>query len=81
MILEKWTNVLENCLASLKSLNLQRNTVKPILLAFINWTINLKIKTTKYSINKVALFGIFKFNAKCIRIVRNNRLPNNTSMV
>ena len=74
MILEKWTNVFENCLASLKSLNLPRNTVKPILLVFINWAMNLKIKTTKYSINKVTLFGILIFNAKCIHIVCNNRL-------
>ena len=73
LILEKWTNVLENCLASLKSLNLQRNTVKPILLVFINLAMNLKIKTTKYSINKVTLFGIFIFNANCIRIVCNNQ--------
>ena len=30
LILEKYTNILENCLASLKSLNLQSNIVKPI---------------------------------------------------
>ena len=34
---------------------------------------NLKIKTTKYSINKVTLSGIFIFNANCIRIVCNNQ--------
>ena len=74
LILEKWTNALENCLASFKSLNLQSNTVKPISLVFINWAMNLKIKTTKYSINKVALFGIFIFNAKYIRIMCKNSL-------
>ena len=73
-MLEKWTNVLKNCLASFKSLNLQSNTVKLILLIFINWAMSLKIKTTKYSINKVALFGVFIFNAKCIRFVCNTRL-------
>ena len=71
LILEKWTNVLENCLASLKSLNIHSQTN---LVGFINWAIILKIKTTKHAINKVALFGKFIFSATCIRNVCNNRL-------